>query len=78
MCVGGVDDHVMSCHVTISFIGDESLDESSPSIEPVSIIGRLDVLKNVPFSTVQHRLAPVVDESSWIRVSHHINDVIVE
>ena len=64
--------------MTISFIGDESLDESSPSVGPVSIIGRLDVLKNVPFEIVQHRLAPTVDESSWIRVSHHhLNDVII-
>ena len=45
----------------------------TPASERVTILGKLEILRSIPFELIRHRLGPLIDHITWKRVSENFN-----
>lgn len=55
----------MSSRVEISFVHAENTSVTSPATVPISICGKLELLHQVSFDSIKHRLEPQVTPALW-------------
>jgi len=59
----------MSSRVEISFCHAENTSVTSPATVPIAVCGKLEMLHQVSFDSIKHRLEPQVTAALWKKES---------